>query len=75
MLVKSKLNVKACLVLFLMRSCFGTVLYVSYIAENNENFHQILVYFMATGAISGVNIEAKVPASLLPHQLEPDCKP
>ena len=67
MLVKSKLNVKACLVLFLMKSCFGVVLYISYVAKNNENLHQILVYFTVTGAISEVNIEAKVPASPLPH--------
>jgi len=50
-----------------MKSCFGVVLYISYVAKNNKNLHQILVYFTVTGAISGVNIEAKVPASPLLH--------
>lgn len=57
-----------------MRSCIGAALEVSYVAENYENLHHILVYFTASEAIAGVDIEAEVPASPLPHQLESGCE-
>lgn len=57
-----------------MRSCIGAAFEVSYVAENYENLHHILVYFTASGAISGVDIEAEVPASPSPHQLESGCE-
>jgi hypothetical protein len=47
---------------------------VSYVAENYENLHHILVYFTAAGATPGVDIEAEVPVPSLPNEPEPGCE-
>ena len=47
---------------------------VSYVAENYENLHHILVYFTASGGTSGVDIEAEVSAPPSPHELELGCE-
>ncbi|KAJ3563401.1 hypothetical protein NP233_g8961 [Leucocoprinus birnbaumii] len=52
----------------------NTVLEVSYVAENYENLHHILVYFTAHGATPGIDIEAEVPAPALPHDQDLGCE-
>ncbi|KAF9450605.1 hypothetical protein P691DRAFT_810009 [Macrolepiota fuliginosa MF-IS2] len=52
----------------------NTVFDVSYVAENYENLHHILVYFTASGATPGVDIEAEVPFPSIPHDSEPGCE-
>lgn len=46
---------------------------VSYVAENYENLHHILVYLTTSGATPGVDIEAEVPPTSIPHETEPGC--
>ncbi|KAF5356992.1 hypothetical protein D9756_006650 [Leucocoprinus leucothites] len=52
----------------------NTVLDISYVAENYEHLHHILVYFTAYGATSGADIEAEVPAPALPHDQDSGCE-
>ncbi|KXN92166.1 E3 ubiquitin-protein ligase E3D [Leucoagaricus sp. SymC.cos] len=47
---------------------------VLYVAENYENLHHILVYFTASGATPGVDIEAEVPSLPLPQPSESGCE-
>ncbi|XP_006463426.1 hypothetical protein AGABI2DRAFT_225212 [Agaricus bisporus var. bisporus H97] len=51
----------------------STAFDVFYVAENYENLRHILVYFTASGATPGVDIEAEVPATSIPHEPEPGC--
>lgn len=57
-----------------MNDCTTPLVFdVSYVAENYENLHHILVYFTASGATPGVDIEAEVPPPSIPHDSEPGC--
>lgn len=46
---------------------------VCYVAENYENLHHILVYLTTSGATPGVDIEAEVLPTSIPHETEPGC--
>ncbi|KAF9009979.1 HECT-like ubiquitin-conjugating enzyme-binding-domain-containing protein [Cyathus striatus] len=43
---------------------------VLYIAENHENLHHVLVFFTATGATPGVDVEAEVLAPFAGHEAD-----